>query len=182
MGIFSFTLSGCLPSTPRRFRFSFTWEARNQCSIFMLLQAMLHVGGLWAFVFWFLYFLLPFKLSAGRFSSFPFPSPPLQSILHINRASDFVLFRANVNTHSIAIVLFIRARAEGMTKSENVRTIFMLNNIQSINEHFSRAFWCDYHNWKSLIVKQKLCSIAFMFDWISGWSSSSVLNLWSEKL
>lgn len=56
-------------------------------------------------------------------------SPPLQSILHINWASDFVLLRANVNTHSIAIVIFIDDRGGNVRVWEGKKAKNVSNNI-----------------------------------------------------
>lgn len=52
------------------------------------------------------------------------------------------------------------------------RTIFMLNNIRSINEHLSRAFWCDYHNWKSLTFKQNVIQLHRNIEQFSEWKFS----------
>lgn len=107
---------------------------------------------------------------------------PLHSILHINWASDFVLLRSNVNTRSLAIVILIddlgRGDAEEAEMFEQYLCSITFEASMSIS--LSRAFWCDYHNWKSSIVKQKLCLIAF--EGVS-FEVQAILNIfWGIKI
>lgn len=105
-----------------------------------------------------------FGFSAGQFT-------PARSRLPVTHYSAYqlslwfrVVTRKCKYIHSLRIIIFISDR--GKTLPEQ----YLCSITFEASMNISRAFWCDYHNWKSLIVKQ-MWAIAFFRVKISAlWS------------